>query len=367
MKSRYLIRRPVWMLQVVFLLAGPPPCEAVAPAGFVTITPIRDMETGTAAKGYHGAITNSKCFASQTLKTVNAPSGEKYQFVTYYDSNQKLVVGRRQLLSSGWTDWYLRTTAFTACAISDTHDVSSIGVDGNGYLHVSWGMHCNTMNYSRSTTSVLSSGSFSLEGDTTGNIGGLGSEFSLHTSVTYPQFYSIPNSGDLLMAYRVGSSGNGDMELCRWSSMNKAWNAVHATTSDPWINNQHPGSSTPNANAYINQMVYDTQGVLHSTWTWRTGSDSKSGYTDFQSNHNVMYAYSPDDGVNWYKQDGALCQRDGIHAIDEDNATPAITLPEGSSPSSIRRAWRPVPTARYIWLRGGRRKRRREIACGSIC
>jgi hypothetical protein len=84
-------------------------------------------------------------------------------------------------------------------------------------------------------------------------------------------------------------------------------------------------------NAYHNGLVYDSTGRLHVSWTWRTGGDSTTGFTDYQSNHNVMYAYSENDGVDWRLANGTLLSRNTVHDIDEANATPVINLPDGSS------------------------------------
>ena len=121
------------------------------------------------------------------------------------------------------------------------------------------------------------------------------------------------------------------MQLYRWNNTTRIWSGVHASTSEPWINGDDPGGSLPNVIPYINGLVFDSKGVAHTTWTWRTGANSTSGYTDYQSNHNIMYARSPDAGANWYRQDGTLYAGSGIHAIDQSNATPIVSLPEGSS------------------------------------
>ncbi|MBN1911281.1 MAG: BNR-4 repeat-containing protein [Pirellulales bacterium] len=307
-------------------------CQAeVTPGDYMSIRPIRAVGSSTNELGYADSKVNATSFKQQSLTTFDAPDGHKYQFTSYYDETQKLVVGRRVLLESGWSDWYLRKTAFTANNINDNHDVSSIGIDGDGYLHVSWGMHNNSLLYTRSTTSAFGDTPFTLVGDTIGNSGGLRSEFTLTSGVTYPMFYNIPGSGDILFSYRIGSSGNGDAELYRWDNTADVWNPVRASTSVPWINGDYSGDTLPNVNAYMNYAAWDDQGNLHVTWTWRTGGDSPTPFKDYQSNHNIMYAWSPNQGVDWYRQDGTLYERSGQHAIDESNATPVVTIPEGSS------------------------------------
>lgn len=305
----------------------------VSPGDYMTIAPIRQIGASIGELGYAASKVNSTSFKQQSLTMVEAPGGQRYQYVSYYDANEKLVVGRRKKTAAGWSDWYLRRTDFEAFNVDDSHDVSSIGVDGDGYLHVSWGMHGNAMLYSRSTTSTFNDDPFVLHGDVGSPHGGIGSEMPHTTGITYPMFYYVPGSGDLLFHYRTGSSGNGDMQLVRWNNATNAWTAVRAGTggNPPWIDGDYVGDTLVSVNAYTNYAAFDPQGNWHVTWTWRTGSDSPTPYKDYQSNHNIMYAWSPNQGVDWYRNDGTRYSRSGVHAIDESNAPPVVVLPEGSS------------------------------------
>ena len=311
-------------------------CSAVVvPSAFTSITPIRAAGSSSAEYGYAATGLNATSYNINSLTTATAPSGDRYQFVSYYDALGKLVVGRRKMLSGGWSDWTLDKTVFTAYNISDAHDVSSIAVDGDGYLHLSWGMHSNNLLYTRSTASVLNDGTFSLVGDSVGNSGGLGSSAfpsPLNTTVTYPEFYNIPGSGDLLLAYRneLSTSTNGIWQLFRWNNATNTWSGVHASAAQPWISNSTTNIRLSWPCAYINSLAFDSTGKLNLTWSWRT-NQSPYSYTDYQANHNIMYASSPDQGVNWYRQDGTLYQQSGQHAIDESNAPPVVSVFEGSS------------------------------------
>lgn len=306
----------------------------VLPMDYLTITPIREVGSQLGEMGYASSKINATSFKQMSLTTVEA-GVDKYQFTSYYGADQKLVVGRRKKLEAGWTDWTLRRTEFTSFNINDAHNVSVVGVDGDGYLHMSWGMHGNSLLYSRSSGPVTNDNPFTLVGDTVGNGAGLGSEITSSTSVTYPNFINIPGSDDLFFLFRIGSSGNGDTQLWRWDAGADTWNAVHAAPDAPLVDGDLAGDGLPNVHGYWNYPSFDSQGDLHYSWTWRTGGDSPTPFGDYQSNHNIMYARSPDQGVTWYRQDGALYERlvDGemVHAIDESNATPIINIPEGSS------------------------------------
>ena len=50
-------------------------------------------------------------------------------------------------------------------------------------------------------------------------------------------------------------------------------------------------------NAYPNGFVYDSHNNLLTTWTWRASPA-------WQTNSNIMFSQSPDNGLTWYKQGG---------------------------------------------------------------
>ena len=269
-----------------------------------------------------------------------------YQFTSYYGADGKLIVGRRNVKNPA-DPWTLRRTQFTSTNINDSHNVSTIAIDGDGFLHVAWGLHDDPLMYTRSTTPVLNNNPLVLTADTVGNAP-RPTDASIplqDQAITYPEFTNVPGSGDLLMAYRTGGSGNGEYQLARWNNATNTWasvrtalNSTDGSANQPWIDNDFGGDTLPDVNAYHNGLVFGSGPTprLHVTWTWRTGANP-GPFDDFQSNHNIMYAYSDNGGVDWRLQNGTLLRRDptGVptttHDIDESNATPVINLPMGSS------------------------------------
>ena len=187
-------------------------------------------------------------------------------------------------------------------------------------LHMSWGMHVNDFLYTKSTASVLNSNPINLIGANTGNSAALNSMTGLYnTSVTYPAFYNLPD-GDLLFMYRNGSSGAGDYRLRRYDTATDQWSELGAGASQIWIGRQAPGSGLPDVNAYPNPLAFDSHGNIHATWTWR-------GTGAYQTNHNIMYARSPDGGATWTKMNGTPYNA----PIYETTAQVAVTIPQNNS------------------------------------
>lgn len=304
------------------------------PKDFVTLTPISDGDPATDDRGRTKTNINAVSFKTQSLTTVGG-----YQFTSYYGGDGKLIVGRRRLgAGPDSKTWTLLRTAFTSFNIDDSHNTSSIAVDGDGCLHIAWGVHGNPLLYTRSEASVVNDDPLRLIGDSVGNAGGLKDALPFQSSpTTYPEFFNIPGRGDLLLTYRLGNASNGEWQLARWNTRTKAWSGIRTALNSgesgpqPWIDNKFSGSTRPAVNAYHNKIVFDARGRMHISWTWRTGGDSTSGFTDYQTNHDILYAWSDNGGVDWHRDDGTRYQRNGVHDIDEENAVPVVRIPEGSS------------------------------------
>lgn len=280
---------------------------------FVTNTVISDGDPATDDLGRANTDINAVPIRFNALTTMGS-----YQFVSYYRDDGKLIVGRKQ---AGAANWELFPTQFTANNINDDHDVASIAIDGDGYLHMSWGMHANDFLYTKSTASVLNSNPINLIGGDVGNSAALNSMTGLNnTSVTYPAFYNLPD-GDLLFLYRTGVSGSGDYRIRRYDTATDQWSEEGAGADKIWLGRQAPGSNLPDVNAYPNQLAIDSQGNIQATWTWRTSAAS------FQTNHNINYARSSDGGATWTTMNGTPYTT----PIYETNAQVAIPIPENSS------------------------------------
>jgi hypothetical protein len=310
-----------------------PTLPSSRPAGTaVRLVPLDDGDHATSEFGYAGpSAINTVSFVRSSLKTVG-----NQQFVTWYGRHQHdpsarfnntIWIGRRELGSSRWE--VFRHPTFTANAITDGHDVISYGIDGDGYMHLSWGMHGDDFHYSRSITPVTGSGPIELGPDTTMT--------GRENTVTYPQFLKLPD-GDLLFLFREVASGNGDTFINRYDTATQTWDNVHrnGSTQLPFIKGT---GWTPNYNAYPNMPQLGGDGDdLILTWCWRyepVGGDSPANENGYQTNNNFAFGRSPDAGLSWQRFDGtpyALpISRDGESGDPATAAEHIFTIPEGSS------------------------------------
>lgn len=285
--------------------SDPNDSTSVPPGPKVRLVPVTDG-TDVASSGYGYAATdiNSIAYICNGLRTLG-----NQQFLTFYGRHQSnssyaynntIWVARRTV---GAKVWDVFRTAFTANAITDDHDTIAFGIDGEGYMHLSWGMHnsgtnsAGTVNgdglyhYTRSIAPVTGTNAIAFAADAhymTGN----------ESEVTYPQFLTMPN-GDLLYFYRVGGagggSGNGNSYWNRYSLATHTWSNVllSGTTPVPLID-----GISYSYNGYPNMPCMDSNGNLFVAWTWRYSPA-------FETNENIAFAKSSDFGVTWQRWTGS--------------------------------------------------------------
>jgi hypothetical protein len=309
--------------------AGTNPANAASiPAGpAVNYVPIEDGDPNTSEYGYAGSSSiNTVNFVHNALHTENGQ-----QFIAYYyrhatsagnTNNNRVVIARRHINTNIWEMFF---TTFTANAITDGHDVAAFGIDGDGYMHLSWGMHGDAFHYARSTTPVFGTNAIVFGSDSTMT--------GRENSVTYPQWLRLPN-GDLLYLFREGTSGNGDTYLNRYYLSSQTWSNVHVSGSTQLPFLKGTGWS-PNYNAYPNMPQLDADGNFYLIWTWRYQSDSPAGESGYQTNHDFDYARSTNGGLTWLRQNGvpyALpISESGENGDPNTIAEKILDIPEGYS------------------------------------
>lgn len=238
-------------------------------------------------EGYSQTLVNTAVFRNNSLVT----HGDE-QYISYYDADGYLVLGKRKLGSDQWT---LHRTQYKG-NVKDAHNIISMMVDGDGYLHVSFDHHGHPLNYCRSLAprSLELGEKEPMTGVDEGN-------------VTYPEFYPLAG-GDLLFAYRSGSSGRGNLVMNRYSLKDKKWSRVQDVLID----------GEDERNAYW-QLYVDERGTIHLSWVWRET-------WHVETNHDLCYARSFDNGVTWYKTDGTRYEL----SIRQGNAEYACRIPQNS-------------------------------------
>jgi len=205
-------------------------------------------------------------------------SHQNRQYIAYYNSERRTVLGQRNLNEDKFQLHILpATTRETAGGTStvlgwDSHNFLTIGVDKDGYIHLSGNVHVHPLTYFRSTKP--------------NDISTLEQIFSMvgteEKRTTYPHFM-INREGELLYHYRDGGSGNGNEIYNIYNTKTKTWKRL---LDVPLTDGQGL------MNAYQTQPSLMKDGWYHMYWVWRDTPDCST-------NHDLMYMKSP-DLKNWY-------------------------------------------------------------------
>ncbi|KFA46157.1 hypothetical protein S40293_03752 [Stachybotrys chartarum IBT 40293] len=248
----------------------------------VRVTETQSWDIGTDIQGSERL--NGVSYQEDVLLTFG-----DYQYVTFYSTapagynNHYVNVGRRRVNPSVGTWQYLTLTDYTQRTM-DGHNMISMGISGDGRIHLSFDHHDVPINYRVSNSGVAlnppSQWTASLFGPVQHSLTGSTGPW---TPLTYPRFQPI-NNGDLLLEFRIGQSGSGDSYIHRYSSSTGRWQAYGQYLQGD------------NNNAYINGLDY-FNGRLYTSWTVRETPDANT-------NHDLYFAYSDDAGQTWRDTNG---------------------------------------------------------------
>lgn len=208
------------------------------------------------------------------------------QYIAYYNANRNTVVGQRDLDQSQFSLYvlpptYRETSGGTSTVLKwDSHNSLTLGIDKDGYIHLSGNMHVHPITYFKS--------------EKPHDISTLKQEMQMigtnEKRCTYPHFM-LSKEGDLIFHYRDGGSGNGNEIYNIYSTENKKWSRM---LDVPLTDGQGL------MNAYQTQPTVMSDGWYHVYWVWRDTPDCST-------NHDLSYMKSP-DLKNWFNAFGEPLQ-----------------------------------------------------------
>ena len=202
-------------------------------------------------------------WAANTVNFALKTHGER-QFIAYYDAQRMMTVAMRELDSDQWTK-----TTLPSRLHWDSHNYVDLGIDQDGYIHVSGNMHGDPLVYFRSERPYDISAFLPVHRMT-------GQD---EDRVTYPKFFNT-RDGDLLYSYRIGGSGNGNIFVNRFLPETLSWERY---LDEPLF----LGISGNETRSAYHQYTQDDAGNLHFAWIWR--------WTPMvATSHNIGYATTPD-------------------------------------------------------------------------
>lgn len=254
----------------------------------------------------YGRAINGIAFQTDILRTFNG-----YQYTAWYDTvgtAQTVWLARRTVTNTSVGAWQLFNTGSTFSngdeSAWNAHNVIAFGISPvDGTLHFAWDHHGHTLRYRRSVAGLCTTNTaaWGTGGMLNAEQNWLVASGQTVTSVTYPRFLNSPANG-LVFTYRTGSTSAGDHWLHNYLPGAGNWGApwrieAKEGTYTGVLKNGVTGTST-SRNAYENGYDFGPDGTLHHTWTFREQADA--------ANHDICYAYSPDGGVTWRNNAGAV-------------------------------------------------------------
>lgn len=230
-------------------------------------------------------------------------SFNNYQYIAYYEANGNIVIARKKINTN--SDWEKSILQGYQIKSEDRHNKIALSISkGDGVIHISFDHH-NTpqFNYAHSKlnvatnpdTIVWDNSIFELQPNL-----GLKNDTGL---VTYPTFFELNATGDLIVYWRTGGSLGGEMNLANYNSVEHKWRFIGRISSQEGTYMGVKGTRGP----YTAKFLDDANGNLHISWVFRerafADEESKKGYF---SEHGLYYAQSPDGGFTWKNNSGEV-------------------------------------------------------------
>jgi len=255
---------------------GLPPLTltAVSPAPAFLRQPsfkVNTLATHNLGDAWAGNTINTVIFRHHGILTHG-----KTQYTAFYVDTYTLRLVQRDLA----TDTLKTHDIPGEYNLRDAHNSISLGLDRQGYLHISYDHHATRLRYRRSLK----------PGDITAWSDELPMTSAYEEKVTYPTFILPHHNFPLTLLYRDGEHDKGIARLKTYNETTQTW-ADHpqailsGSEQKPWT-----------SNAYWNHPAIGSDGSLHLSFVWRTHT---LGEEQRINNINIGYACSHDNGLTW--------------------------------------------------------------------
>jgi len=291
-----IINRPEKMEKIIHLIVilsitmGVATCSAQKQRSGLTVTKVTRSKVGSALTidGRWGTFINGKSYQQMPVDTYKG-----WQYVTCYDPQRHVCIGRRKLPDGAWELIHFTDYLFGG---NDNHNVAVLGIShGDGTIHLAFDHHGEPLNYRVSQPGAAT------DPDNTQWNASLFSDVrdwlkqGEHLSnVTYPRFVPTPQGG-LLFVSRNGASQNGKITFAEYKPDGGGWSRRRDVTSNQGMY-VFGDKEFDHRNAYLNGVHYRKGSKrLHMSWCWREA---------LARMHDLNYAYSDDNGRNWFNSAG---------------------------------------------------------------
>lgn len=250
---------------------------------------------------YTKTTVSSSCWSSNAVIATATQQNsiaiyENFVYVVYYNTDRYMCISRSDNYGlDGWHTVQLPHRYEKRNGVYDNHNTPNIAISPvDRRIHLSFDMHARNLRYIISEKDIATTSNTNFTADKfSATRDYIQSNKKAITSVTYPRFFMNEDS-TLFFAWRgEGGSGNANSFLSKYDN-DGYWNAPIKFVSGK--TGTYNGSSS--RCAYFND-VQCKSGVIYMTWVWRETPDATT-------NHDLMFAYSEDEGKSWKNNDGDL-------------------------------------------------------------
>ena len=223
-----------------------------------------------------------------------------FMYVIFNDENRCPVIAKKDLLTNKWNKYDLKNISnnpLQAPTKNDSHNVYSMEIDNDGYIHIVGNSHDSVLKYIKSTNpyDITNWNSAVM----------IGSEES---SITYPAFMMVGK--DLLFFYRNGTSGLGNTYINIYDNTSKTWKRQCCL-----FDGVQSGE-----NAYLNNISYNAKTKeINLMYCWRLNQGASS-------NRDMCFIKTDDLGKTWKDSNNNIKTLPLTHQTSEI----ACNIPENS-------------------------------------
>jgi hypothetical protein len=223
-----------------------------------------------------------------------------FQYTIYWDADLYLVLARRDL-DDDRVERLRFPDRLERDRSDDEHRSTQLGISPqDGRLHLTYDQHAGPINYRMSDAGWVSNPPARMSRRQFTDPIDLAPRARDNRSATYVRMFNDPD-GTLYAAHRSGQDDSGDELLHRYNAGAGTWTTVGRVLGREGAHRLPGGRTSRTRNAYTNGFVFDDDGRLHLTWTWRERAPQLAGLA---ANHDLAYAYSDDGGLTWFNNAG---------------------------------------------------------------
>ena len=280
----------IHLIFIISITMGVVKCNAQKQKSGIT-TKVTRSKVGSALtiSGRWGNFINGKSYQRMPIETYKG-----WQYVTYYDPQRHVCIGRRKLPDGIWELIQFKDYLFEG---NDNHNVTVLGISqGDGTIHLAFDHHGEPLNYRVSKPGVATDpDNMQWNASLFSDVRDWLKQGEQLSNVTYPRFVPTPQGG-LLLVSRNGASRDGKITFAEYNPDRGSWSSRWEVTNNKGLY-VFGDKECDRRNAYLNGVHYgEASKRLHMSWNWR------EKYLGIM--HNLNYAYSDDNGRNWFNSAG---------------------------------------------------------------